>query len=147
MREIDEVRITLLRLFRGAVRLPEEIIDEMLKAFLHTQDAAIKVQAYGRGLLQRFRYHSLITKDFNMQANREWGLFLNEVQYRGEGWRTRFARHVAYEITEDFDGQSAIMGGNTPPQGIEVGAVGVVLFYGVLMAGMMGLIPSRWITV
>ena len=50
-----------------------------------------------------------------MQANREWGLFLNEVQYRGEGWRTRFARHVAYEITEDFDGQSAIMGGNTPP--------------------------------
>ena len=45
MREIDEVRITLLRLFRGAVRLPEEIIDEMLKAFLHTQDAAIKVQA------------------------------------------------------------------------------------------------------
>ena len=111
MREIDQVRITLLRMFRGAVQLPEEIIDEMLKVFLHTQDAAIKVQAYGRGLLQRFRYHSLITKDFNMQANREWGLFLNEVQYRGEGWRTRFARHVAYEITEDFDGQSAIMGG------------------------------------
>ena len=25
-------------------------------------------------------------------------------------------------------------------QGIEVGAIGVVLFYGVLMAGMMGLI-------
>ena len=32
-------------------------------------------------------------------------------------------------------------------QGIEVGAIGVVLFYGVLMAGMVGLIPSRWITV
>ena len=55
MREIDEVRITLLRMFRGAVRLPQEIIDEMLKACLHTRNAAIKVQAYGRGLLQRFR--------------------------------------------------------------------------------------------
>eukprot|EP00964_Phaeocystis_antarctica_P047334 scaffold27380_cov36-Phaeocystis_antarctica.AAC.1 len=35
MREIDQVRITLLRMFRGAVQLPQEIIDEMLKAFLH----------------------------------------------------------------------------------------------------------------
>ena len=69
MREIDEVRITLLRMFRGAVRLPEEIIDEMLKAFLHTQDAAIKVQAYGRGLLARFRDHNLLFgAPFNTQA-------------------------------------------------------------------------------
>ena len=30
MREIDQVRITLLRMFRGAVQLPQEIIDEML---------------------------------------------------------------------------------------------------------------------
>ena len=60
MREIDEVRITLLRLFRGAVRLPDEIIDEMLKAFLHTRNAAIKVQAYGRGTLARFRDMNLI---------------------------------------------------------------------------------------
>ena len=60
MREIDEVRITLLRLFRGAVRLPDEIIDEMLKAFLHTRNAAIKVQAYGRGTLARFRDHNLM---------------------------------------------------------------------------------------
>ena len=51
--------------------IPDEIIDEMLKAFLHTRDAAIKVQAYGRGLLQRFRSHRLITKDFNRQANRQ----------------------------------------------------------------------------
>ena len=41
MREIDQVRITLLRMFRGAVRLPEEIIDEMLKAFLHTRGAGV----------------------------------------------------------------------------------------------------------
>ena len=60
MREIDHVRITLLRMFRGAVRLPQEIIDEMLKAFLHTRNAAIKVQAYGRGTLARFRDHNLM---------------------------------------------------------------------------------------
>ena len=69
MREIDDVRITLLRMFRGAVRLPQEIIDELLTAFLHTQDAAIKVQAYGRGLLARFRDHNLLFRTpFNTQA-------------------------------------------------------------------------------
>ena len=90
MREIDEVRITLLRLFRGAVRLPDEIIDEMLKAFLHTRGAAIKVQAYGRGLLERFRSHRLITKDFNRQASREYqkyrrirGIGLSNYAYEG----------------------------------------------------------------
>ena len=117
MREIDEVRITLLRLFRGAVRLPEEIIDEMLKAFLHTQDAAIKVQAYGRGLLQRFRSHRLITKDFNRQASREYqeyrrisGTGSSNHAYEGykidlrdirhpflHGWR--FARNHEHDIT------------------------------------------------
>ena len=54
MREIDQVRITLLRMFRGAVQLPQEIIDEMLKAFLHTRNAAIKVQAKTKGYLVRF---------------------------------------------------------------------------------------------
>ena len=54
MREIDQVRITLLRMFRGAVQLPQEIIDEMLKAFLHTRNAAIKVQAITKGYLVRF---------------------------------------------------------------------------------------------
>ena len=53
MREIDQVRITLLRMFRGAVRLPQEIIDEMLKAFLHTRNAAIKVRAISKGYLVR----------------------------------------------------------------------------------------------
>ena len=57
MREIDQVRITLLRMFRGAVQLPQEIIDEMLKAFLHTRNAAIKVGATSRGyLVRRFPY-------------------------------------------------------------------------------------------
>ena len=54
MREIDQVRITLLRMFRGAVQLPQEIIDEMLKPFLHTRNAAIKVQAITKGYLVRF---------------------------------------------------------------------------------------------
>ena len=53
MREIDQVRITLLRMFRGAVQLPQEIIDEMLKAFLHTRNAAIKVGAISKGYLLR----------------------------------------------------------------------------------------------
>ena len=53
MREIDQVRITLLRLVSGAVQLPEEIINEMLKAFLHTRNAAIKVQAKTKGYLLR----------------------------------------------------------------------------------------------
>ena len=53
MREIDQVRITLLRLVSGAVQLPEEIINEMLKAFLQTRNAAIKVQAKAKGYLLR----------------------------------------------------------------------------------------------
>ena len=53
MREIDQVRITLLRMFRGAVRLPQEIIDELLKAFLTAKNAAIKVGAISKGYLLR----------------------------------------------------------------------------------------------
>jgi len=54
MREIDQVRITLLRMFRGAVQLPQEIINEILKPFLNTRNAAIKVQAITKGYLVRF---------------------------------------------------------------------------------------------
>ena len=53
MREIDQVRITLLRMFSGAVQLPQEIINEMLKAFLNTRNAAIKVRAISKGYLVR----------------------------------------------------------------------------------------------
>ena len=53
MREIDQVRITLLRMFRGAVQLPQEIINEILKPFLNTRNAAIKVQAITKGYLVR----------------------------------------------------------------------------------------------
>ena len=113
MREIDEVRITLLRLFRGAVRLPDEIIDEMLKAFLHTRGAAIKVQAYGRGLLERFRSHRLITKDFNRQANREYHEYrriyhinLTDIRHAFlHGYR--FARDHEIDISQDMEGISA----------------------------------------
>ena len=54
MREIDQVRITLLRMFRGAVQLPQEIINEILKPFLNSRNAAIKVQAITKGYLVRF---------------------------------------------------------------------------------------------
>jgi len=63
MREIDQVRITLLRMFRGAVQLPQEIIDEMLKAFLHTRNAAIKVGAISRGYLVRRFPHNYMDND------------------------------------------------------------------------------------
>ena len=63
MREIDQVRITLLRMFRGAVQLPQEIIDEMLKAFLHTRNAAIKVGAISRGYLVRRFPHNYMDDD------------------------------------------------------------------------------------
>ena len=53
VRGIKILKYILLRLFRGAVRLPEEIIDEMLKAFLHTRNAAIKVRAITKGYLVR----------------------------------------------------------------------------------------------
>eukprot|EP00964_Phaeocystis_antarctica_P161220 scaffold133274_cov104-Phaeocystis_antarctica.AAC.2 len=111
MREIDEVRITLLRLFRGAVRLPDEIIDEMLKAFLHTRGAAIKVQAYGRGLLQRFRSHRLITKDFNRQASKEYQEWLEyrlpHTVLQMQEAPMRFARDHHQFITKDYEGINA----------------------------------------
>ena len=70
MREIDQVRITLLRMFRGAVQLPQEIIDEMLKPFLHTRNAAIKVQAITKGYLVRFNLVSMYQRNYNMMMAR-----------------------------------------------------------------------------
>jgi len=95
MREIDQVRITLLRMFRGAVQLPQEIIDEMLKAFLHTRNAAIKVQAYGRGTLARFRDHNLLFgTHFNTQAR---VLHDNLLTSRGNGTNFQGEWHILYE--------------------------------------------------
>ena len=54
MREIDQVRITLLRMFSGAVQLPQEIINEMLKAFIIPWNAAIKLRTISKGWLVRF---------------------------------------------------------------------------------------------
>ena len=61
MREIDEVRIMLLRLLSDTAQFPSALIDEILKAseFVKRHMASIKVNAYGRGLLTRYRQHSL----------------------------------------------------------------------------------------
>ena len=71
MREIDEVRIMLLRLLSDTAQFPSALIDEILKAskFVMRHMASIKVNAYGRGLLTRYRQHSLYVKNFNRQAN------------------------------------------------------------------------------
>ena len=133
MREIDQVRITLLRMFRGAVRLPQEIIDELLKPFLHTQDAAIKVQAYGRGLLARFRDHNLLFRaPFNTQARvlhdnfmvsgatpySSTCLFQGETRVLYEAkeansyWRRHHNGHTLPQFTlNDWPGIKAIWGG------------------------------------
>jgi hypothetical protein len=71
MREIDEVRIVLLRLLSDTAQFPSALIDQILKAseFVKRHMASIKVNAYGRGLLTRFRQHSLYVKNFNKQAH------------------------------------------------------------------------------
>ena len=78
MREIDQVRITLLRIVSGAVQLPQEIIDEMLKAFLHTRNAAIKVRAISKGYLVRRFPHDYMddaaAKAFNYYIGRRDGM-------------------------------------------------------------------------
>ena len=73
MREIDEVRIMLLRLLSDTAQFPAALIDEILKAseFVKRHMASIKVNAYGRGLLTRYRQHSLYVKNFNKQAHYE----------------------------------------------------------------------------
>ena len=139
MREIDEVRITLLRMFRGAVRLPDEIIDELLKAsqsmisFLRTRDATIKVQAYGRGLLARFRDHNLLFgAPFNTQARVLHDNYMasgatpytSDDRFQGETrllyeaneansyWRRHHNGHTLPQFTlNDWPGIKAIWGG------------------------------------
>ena len=82
MREIDQVRITLLRMFRGAVQLPQEIIDEILKAFLHTRNAAIKVGATSRGYLVRRFPHNYMDDDAAKAFNYYLG---SNVSFGGDG--------------------------------------------------------------
>ena len=86
MREIDQVRITLLRMFRGAVQLPQEIIDEMLKPFLHTRNAAIKVQAITKGYLVRFNlvkhYHRNQIALNNSNHRRNQNMMTARLRYR-----------------------------------------------------------------
>ena len=75
MREIDQVRITLLRMFRGAVQLPQEVIDEMLKPFLNTRNAVIKVQAITKGYLFPHDYmDDAAAKAFNYYIGRRDGM-------------------------------------------------------------------------
>ena len=71
MREIDEVRIVLLRLLSDTAQFPSALIDQILKAseFVKRHISSIKVNAYGRGLLTRYRQHSLYVKNFNRQAH------------------------------------------------------------------------------
>ena len=110
MREIDEVRITLLRMFRGAVRLPQEIIDEMLKAFLHTRNAAIKLQAYGRGTLARFR-------DNNLLFGTPFNTVRHSVSRGNENFTTVRALHDNFMVsgpsnrndTRDFQGETHLL--------------------------------------
>ena len=71
MREIDEVRIILSRLLSHTAQFPSALIDQILKAseFVKRHISSIKVNAYGRGLLTRYRQHSLYVKNFNKQAH------------------------------------------------------------------------------
>ena len=66
--------------------------------------ASIKLQAYGRGLLQRFRSHRLITKDFNRQASREYQVYIKRYTGSTHGDSARFARRHHQFITEDHQG-------------------------------------------
>ena len=63
----------LLRLLSDTAQFPSALIDEILKAseFVKRHIASIKVNAYGRGLLTRYRQHSLYVKNFNKQAHYE----------------------------------------------------------------------------
>ena len=104
MREIDEVRITLLRMFRGAVQLPQEIIDEMLKAFLHTRNAAIKVGAISRGYLVRRFPHNYMDDDaakaFNYYLGRttlfNWVGLYPSMQHRNDNMSRARLRYLRY---------------------------------------------------
>ena len=104
MREIDEVRITLLRMFRGAVQLPQEIIDEMLKAFLHARNAAIKVRAITKGYLVRRFPHDYMddaaAKAFNYYLGRttlfNWVGLYPSMQHRNDNMSRARLRYLRY---------------------------------------------------
>ena len=102
MREIDQVRITLLRMFRGAVQLPQEIIDEMLKAFLHTRNAAIKVQAITKGYLVRFNLVSMYHRNQialkPSMYHRNSNMMMARWRYRDESTERRIQRWIQRRI-------------------------------------------------
>ena len=114
MREIDQVRITLLRLFRGAVQVPEEIINEMLKAFIHTRNAAIKVRTISKGWLVRFNpYDYMDDAASNVFAAASWkqrddqswvGLTPSMVERNGNmmyaRWKYRDALHHRWSLNQ-----------------------------------------------
>ena len=58
MRDIDNVRLVLSRL-----EFPPDIIDAIMKLwFMPLKRASITIQRYARGLLERFRDHSLVIR-------------------------------------------------------------------------------------
>ena len=120
MREIDEVRIVLLRLLSDTAQFPSALIDEMLKAseFVKRHISSIKVNAYGRGLLTRYRQHSLYVKNFNRQAQIHLGrvkdlglLEWDDIEMKEQGIRalrkTRAYRHSKRTLTTSVVNTSA----------------------------------------
>ena len=135
MREIDEVRIVLLRLLSDTAQFPSALIDEMLKAseFVKRHMASIKVNAYGRGLLTRYRQHSLYVKNFNKQAHFQnaWNhlglLEWDDIEMKEQGIRalrkTRAYRHSKRTLTTSVVNTSA----NRAPMWMDWSKVGPIL--------------------
>ena len=99
MRDIDHARLVLGRLI--GVR---EIVDIIMKPIATVVNASIKVQAYGRGLLARFRDHRLSYRNFVPALRRETGAFTaDEIQDIDDGnW------HFSEWINPDMSGYKAI---------------------------------------
>ena len=80
MRDIDHARLVLGRLI--GVR---EIVDIIMKPIATVVNASIKVQAYGRGLLARFRDHRLSYRNF-VPALRLQARAFAGIDMVSEGW-------------------------------------------------------------
>ena len=98
-RDLGEARVLLARLI--GVR---EIVDIIMKPVAIVVKASIKVQAYGRGLLARFRDHRLSYRNFVPALRRETGAFTaDEIQDIDDGnW------HFSEWINPDMSGYKAI---------------------------------------